>query len=399
MNIRPRGDRTWQLTWQAGRDPVSGKWKRVTETFHGTEKQAQQRWLQRQPEIERGTGVELHGITFGALWQRWLAMKAKTVRPRTLDSYRQLGDQHILPLLRDHRVEKLRPLDIQSIVLAWQEPSARLDHKKKDETLLSLSPRTVRYLRQLVVSVLDQAVKWQVIPTNPARAVDPPKTEKPVRVWWTLEQGQQFLASATGHRYAVALGLALGVGLRMGEILGLRWRDIDWEGGTLTVAQTQTLVREGDHQVMHFGPPKTAESRRTVPLDQGLLRALKWHRTNQQRERDLVKGAYEDHGLVLQTALGRPVHPRNLSRTFDLLQEKAAVPRIRFHDLRHTHASWLLERGVNMRTIADRLGHSQVSFTMQVYAHSRVEHQREAAEALGAALWQNPDGVRRPSEK
>lgn len=380
MNIQARGDdgRTWRLRWQAGRDPQTGKWQRLSETFHGTRKQAEARWAERQREIERGVGVTLTGITFADLWTRWLEAKALVVRPRTLESYTALGEAHILPLLGPYRVEKLTPLDVHRAVVAWQQPAQRHDHKGG-----ALSARTVRYCRALVVSCLDQAVKWRIVDTNVARLVDAPKPAKEARTWWTPEEGARFLQVASRHPWAIAFLLALLTGLRRGEILGLRWQDIDWEKQQLTVAQTQVLV----HGKITFGPPKTHDSGRTVAINGALIRALRLHRAAQQRQKLQLGEDYHDHGLVLQTTVGTPVSPRNLSRTFAKLQIEAGVPPIRFHDMRHSHASWLLEKGVNIRTIADRLGHSQVSFTMQVYAHSRVEQQRDAVEQLSKDLW------------
>lgn len=386
MNIQPRGDRTWRLVWQAGRDPATGRWRRVTETVHGTRRQAEQRWVERQREIERGIGATWQGITLADLWDRWLAAKMD-LEPSTRTSYEGLGRTHILPVLGAARVDKLTPLDIQHALTVWQT-APRADGKPG-----TLSPRTVAYCRTLVIALLDQAVRWQLVPTNVARVVDAPR-QRPKRHgpddWWTVAQAQAFLRTAGPHRWAIAFLLALSGGLREGEILALRWQDVDWSARAVTI--TQTLKRSRTGYVI--GPPKTAASQRTVALDTQVMHALREHRRAQVQTRLRVGADYHDHDLVVATALGTPLLPSNLRRVFARLCQAAGVPRIRFHDLRHTHASWLVAQGVDIRTVADRLGHAAVSFTLQTYVHSRLDHQRAAADQLSAHLWHDDDPAR-----
>lgn len=377
MNIQQRGPRTFLLQWQAGLDTATGKYRRISETFHGTRAQAEKRWGTRQAELDRGIGLG-QGVTFADVWSKWMTVKSHQCRASTMASYTMLGNTHILPQLGAKRLDKLTALDIQEAVTRWQAPGARRDTRGD-----TLSPRTVRYLRSLVVGVLDQAVRWQLVGTNVARLVETPKSVPIKFVWWTPEEGRRFLATAESHPLYIAFALALGTGLRRGEILGLRWTDIDETADTLTVGQTLSTVRGQ----LVFGPPKTPESRRTIPLDRALLKRLREHRQRQREHRILLGPDYQDHGLVVQSARGTPVGPRIFGRVFDRLQSAAGVPRIRLHDLRHTHASWLLSMGVDARTIADRLGHTQVSFTLQTYAHSTVRAQRDAVTKLGADLF------------
>lgn len=377
MNIHQRGPRTFLLQWQAGLDAASGKYRRISETFHGTRAQAEKRWAARQAELDRGVGLH-QGVTMADLWAKWLAVKSGQCRASTIASYTTLGETHILPQLGAKRLDKLTALDVQEAVTRWQAPGARRDTRGD-----TLSPRTVRYLRSLVVSLLDQAVRWQLVATNVARLVEAPKSVPVKFTWWTPDEGRRFLSGAESDPLYIAFALALGTGLRRGEILGLRWTDIDETAGTLTVRQTLSMVRGQ----LVYGPPKTPESRRTIPLDRELLRRLRAHRQRQREQRILCGPDYRDHGLVVQTEIGTPVGPRKLGRAFDRLQCAAGVPRIRLHDLRHTHASWLLALGVDVRTIADRMGHTQVSFTLQIYTHSTADAQRDAVTKLGANLF------------
>lgn len=381
MNIQPRGTdgRTWRLTWQAGRDPATGKWRRVRETFHGTQKQAEAYWMKRQPDIQRGIGVDMQGLTLEALWAAWFAAKTD-LEVSTRTSYEGLWRTHIQPALGYQRVDQLTPLVIQRAIQHWQT-KPRADGKPG-----TLSARTVGYCRTLVVALLDQAVQWQLVPTNVARVVPGPRQHRHQHTdedWWTVDQARAFLAVAGSHRLAMAFLLALGVGLREGEILGLRWQDIDWEHQTLSVVQTQ---KRGDHGYV-MGRAKTDAGQRTLAVDARLMQALRLHRTAQKRNRLALQADYHDQDLVVASVVGTPILPSNLRRVADKLMAQAGVPRIKFHDLRHTHASWLIEQGVDIRTVADRLGHTEVSFTMQTYVHSRVDRQRDGATKIGEALW------------
>lgn len=383
MNIQPRGEKRWLLRWQAGIDPTTGQYRRISEMFHGTRREAESRWQRRHEELARGIGVE-GAETFQGLWDQWLAAKALSCRPSTLASYRLLGTRHLLPVLATKAVSKITPMDCQRLVASWHQPSARQDGKPGP-----LSPRTIRLLYQCLSATLDQAVRWQLIATNPARAVDPPKIGKVQHRWWTPEQGKRFLAHAASHPYGIVFALALATGLRKGEILGLRWQDVDLDRGLLTVAQILLVQRPQGALPgqLVFGAPKTPESQRTIPIDAGMVRHLRAHFASQQRERRLVGSDYHDHGLVVQTGTGTPLSPRNCSRLFERLQAECPdLPRIRFHDLRHSHASWLQEMGLDIRALADRLGHTQISFTLQVYTHAEVERQRTMADQLGTLL-------------
>lgn len=381
MNIQPRGDRTWRLRWQDGRDPQTGKWRRVNETFHGTRKQAENRWVERQRQIdEQGNRTrELAGITVSELWALWIDTK-NDLEASTRVSYDGLWRTHIGPQLGRFRVDRLTALDIQRAIVRWQT-GPRADGKPG-----TLSARTVGYCRTLVVAMLDKALEWQLVPANVAKVVKGPRQRRKRRreeEWWTLEQAQAFIATAGHDRLAIAFLLALGTGLREGEILGLRWSDVDLERGTLRVEQTQKRAEKG----YTMGRPKTDASERSIPLDTTVLNALRQHRTAQKRNRVLLGPDYRHHDLVVCTGIGTPILPSNLRRTFDRLQAKAGVPRITFHALRHTHASWLVEQGVDIRLVSDRLGHTEVSFTYQTYVHGRLDRQREAADQLGAKLW------------
>lgn len=197
-----------------------------------------------------------------------------------------------------------------------------------------------------------------------------------------IAEAQQLLKAARGDRLYALWAVAIGVGLRRGEALALRWRDLDLDAGVLRVEQAVQRV-EGKLQ---FAPPKTARSRRTVPLPDVCTAALRAHRLAQQRERLALGPAWQDFELVFTTGLGTPIEPRNINRSFDAPCRRAGVRRLRLHDLRHTCASLLLAQGVPARVVMETLGHSQIAVTMNLYTHVLPTVQREAAERMNEAL-------------
>ena len=197
-----------------------------------------------------------------------------------------------------------------------------------------------------------------------------------------LDDARQLLETARGGRLYALWAVAIGVGLRRGEALGLRWIDVDLDGGTLRVEQS---VQRVDGK-LRFAPPKTARSRRTIPLPSVCVAALRVHRAVQNAERLGAGLAWHDFGLVFTTSIGTPIEPRNLNRSFDALCARAGIRRVRVHDLRHTCASLLLAQGVAPRVVMEILGHSQLAVTMNIYSHVLPAVEREAADRMNAAL-------------
>lgn len=365
MNVRPRGPNLWQCVWLVGKDPATGRWKRRYETVEGTQAQAEAYWYKVRREIDRGTAIDPSGVTVGEWLEQWLAMRKTQIRPQTWDRYRGLVRNHLIPTLGSTRLQDLRVPAVQSALEHWQA-TARGDGKPG-----RISSRSVRYCLQVLQAALDQAVKWQLVERNVATLITPPRLEPIGRTWWSIDQVGRFLTATEHTRWGLIWRLALMTGLRRGEILGLQWTDINWETGTLTVQRAMNRYNKP-------GPPKTAQGKRTVALDKDTLSAL---REAHQRSA---------HGVwVFETRNGTPINARNLSRAYYQAIAQAQVPSIRFHDLRHTHASLLLAEGENLRVIADRLGHSQVSFTAQTYTHVLTEAQRVKTEALAKRLRQD----------
>jgi integrase len=226
-------------------------------------------------------------------------------------------------------------------------------------------------------------VREEEIPRNVARNVRTgtprPRRFEPL----TADEARQFLTAVRGHRLHALLELALHTGLRKGELLGLRWEDLDLDAGTAAIRRTLQRTAAGGLTTL---PTKTRASERRIALPARCVHSLKLHHEQQQRERATAGTTWQHDGHVFTTAQGRPVDPTNLTRAFITLLRKAGLRRIRFHDLRHSTATLLLEQGVELVVIKELLGHAHIGVTATIYAHVRLRLQRDAIDALGTAL-------------
>jgi integrase len=238
----------------------------------------------------------------------------------------------------------------------------------------------------VIHKALDHALIHNLVQKNVANVANPPRParfgEHEIKTW-EAAQLRVFLESIEEHRYYPAYLLASTTGMRRGEVLGLRWKDLDLERGELSV--TQTLTSSG--YKLRFSPPKTRRSRRCIPLDQRTVASLQAHKVKQAAEK-LAKGAeYVGTGLVFTREDGSAYHPDLFSHLFNDLVKKTRLPRIRFHDLRHTYATLALQEDVNVKVVSERLGRSSAAFTMDVYQHVLPSMQQEAADAVAAAVF------------
>ena len=331
-----------------------------------------------QADLHGGMVADTEGLTVGDYLSRWADYKEQDgSKPNTVRSYRDAARLHIVPAVGRVKLEKLRPLDIEQLLGKMQKAGK--------------SAASRAYTLRVLSMALRQAVRWQMVPRNVAEAVRPPKVEHPDMTTWTAVQVVTFLDSAQLHRMHAAFYLALLTGMRRGEVLGLKWEDVDFPRSRLTVRNNLVEVRgEGEAGKQHAGrqtvssvraslqTPKTKNSRRTIPLSPGTLSKLAEHKERQERERAAAGEAWQTQGFVFADELGSSVDPRLLYEWFRALVTGAGLPMIRFHDLRHTAASLMIRQGIPPKTVSDRLGHADVAFTLRVYAHL-YEDQREAA--------------------
>lgn len=374
--IEKRGN-SWRLSVYLGKDPATGKERRVRKTVRGSEKDAQKALRDLLHSIDEGTFVEPAKMTVEQYLEQWLETHKTNVEPTTYDWYVLVCRKHIAPHLGRVQLQKLTPLAIQQFY-ASKLQEGRLDGKGK-----TLSPNTVRHIHRVLHKALNAAVKLQLIPRNPCDAVEPPKPVKKEARYWTPEEAARFLEAIQEDRLYALFYVALGTGLRRGELLGLRWQDVDLNEGRLTVRQE--IVRKSKGTLVKA--PKTEKSRATISLSRGVVEVLKKHKARQAQERLLMGDQYHDSGLVFTTFEGKPLDPSYISGDyFGKLIEKAKVRKINFHALRHTHATILASQGVPLKVVSERLRHSSVAITGDIYSHVFAQMDREAADSFDAAM-------------
>ncbi|MGN6672486.1 MAG: tyrosine-type recombinase/integrase [Thermomicrobiales bacterium] len=272
--------------------------------------------------------------------------------------------RHIIPKLGPIKLAQPQPAHVQGFYAAMQASG--------------LAPKTIRNTHGVLRVALDKAVAWGLVPRNVAALATPPKAQSPEIRTLTVAEAKLLGRATQGNRWAPMLLLALTTGLRQGELLGLKWGDIDFAAGVLQVRRQ--YERDG-----RFSTPK-ASSQRRLDLAPAELRAFGIQREAQDQDRERFGDRYSDQDLVFATHQGRPLMDRNVFREFKRLLRRAGLPDIRFHDLRHTNATLLLGQGAHPKVVQERLGHSQVGITLNIYSHVLPGLGREAIERLGAAL-------------
>jgi integrase len=367
--ICQRSDGRWVAVVNLGYGP-DGKRKR--KSFYGkTRKEVADKLRQALQDHTSGLPIDPKRMSLSDFLTSWLEDSVKpSVRVTTYENYKTLVNTHIMPSLGQVQLQKLSPQQIQQF----------LNYKLES----GLSTRTVQYLLVLLRRSLGLAVKWALVQRNVALLVDPPRVKSKVIQPFTPAQARQFLEALRGDKFEALYTVALALGLRRGEALGLRWDDIDWEKGTLTIRASLQRA-EGKLQLLEV---KTDRSRRVVKLPKLALLALKSHRTRQLEDRLLAGARWKEHGLVFPTGIGTPYDPRRLNEDFEKALKRAGLPRIRFHDLRHSAATLLLAQGVPVKTISELLGHSTTRMTLDVYAHVLETMKQEAADSMDAVLGQ-----------
>jgi integrase len=344
--------------------------KRDRKYFYGkTQKEARQKLEAAKRDLERGLPVDIERQTVAQFLDRWLADVVRPkVRPSTYDSYAGHVRLYLKPTLGHHQLTKLTPQHVQSLL--------------NEKLAAGLSPRTVQYMRSVLRNALNQAMKWDLVARNVATLVDPPRSRRPEVRPLTPEQARAFLGAVKGDRLEGLFTVAVALGLRQGEALGLRWEDIDLDAGTLRVRHTIQKIN-GE---WCFVEPKTDRSRRTIVMPAATITALRAHRRRQAEERLAAGARWQDWHLVFPSAVGTPLNGSNVTHRLQRILESANLPRQRFHDLRHCCASLLLAQHVPMRVVMEILGHSQISLTMDTYSHVMPALQHEAASLMDAIL-------------
>lgn len=367
-SIYQRKDGRWvasvNLGWADG--------KRQRKHFIGhTRREVQDKLTAALSDLAKGLPVKLERQKVEQFLENWLEEAVKpSVRPKTFSSYTQLVRKHIIPIIGHLQLAELGPQHIESL----------LNKKRRS----GLSDRTVQYIYTIVRCALTRAFKWGLVARNVATLIDRPRAAKPPIKPLDPDQARILLSAIKGERLEALYVVALAEGLRQGEILGMQWRNLDLNDGSLTVRGALQRV----NSKLQLVEPKTRSSRRTISLSEITVSALRQHRVKQLEERLAAGSEWRGNSLdlVFTTSIGTPLEPSGVVKQFKRILREAGLPEQRFHDLRHACASLMLANGVHPRVVMEKLGHSEISLTMNTYTHPIPQLQKDAARRMDDLL-------------
>jgi integrase len=376
-SIFQRKDGRWCAVVDLGWE--NGKRKRKS-LYAATRKEVAGQLSKTLREKAQGLPIRVDRQTVAEFLRRWLADAVKnSVRALTFEQYAQHIRLYIEPSIGQVQLSRLTPQQVQALT------NARLSE--------GLSPRTVQITLFVLRRALEQALRWDLVVRNVAKLVDTPHAERREIKPLTSEQVQTFLKALKGKRLEGVFAIGLALGLRRGEMLGLRWEDVDFEAKTIAVRQAlqrsggRLLNSEDPGNKLHFVAPKSFRGIRTIAMPEYVATTLRTHRARQAEERLLAGSDWQDWDLVFATRKGTPIEPRRLDTEFKRILKSAGLPEtIRLHDSRHFAASLLLAQGVHPRTVMEILGHSDIAVTMNTYSHVVPELMRNAADKIDAAF-------------
>jgi integrase len=376
-NITRRGARSWRLKFEATeRDPATGKRKTRYVTVRGTKKDAQRELIRLLGEIENGTAVDPTRITVAEYLRGWLDTD-EGLSPKTLERYRQLAEQQIIPHLGATLLQKLRPAQIHD----WH--AALL--KGGGAEGRPLSPRTVGHAHRVLHRALERALRIEIVARNVAHVIRPPAVDAAEVEILAADQIADVLGALAEHWLYPIASLALATGMRRGELCALAWNALDLDVGAVRVERSLEETAAG----LRIKSPKTRSGRRTISLPASVIETLRAHRRRQMEHRLAIGlGRPSADDLVFARADASPHPPDNLSRDWRRTVLSLQLPRVSFHALRHSHVSALIAAGLDVVTISRRIGHANPAVTLAVYAHvfAGATKDAAAAQAIEAAM-------------
>ncbi|MCE3248242.1 MAG: integrase, partial [Geminicoccaceae bacterium] len=375
-HIRQRGS-SWELRLDLPRDPVTGARRTRTETVRGSKRDAQRRLRELLSAVDQGVVADAGKMTVGQWLARWLSEAVHGVSPKTHERYAEIVRKHLVPALGAIPLAKLAPAQVQ-VYYAAALAGGRRDGRG------GLAPQTVRHHDRVLNVALKRARSLRLITINPIEDVARPQVERQELEVLDAEESSRLLAAAATTRLHAPIVLALATGMRRGELLALRWSDVDLPGASLRVVQSLEQTVTG----LRFKSPKTKRSQRAIALPQTAVEVLREHRVRQLEERLLLGLGKDDRALVFAQLTGEPFNPRNFSKEFARVVRRAGVRSVTFHGLRHTHITALLQAGVHPKVASERAGHSSITVTMDRYSHVVEGMQADAARRIDSALRQ-----------
>jgi integrase len=377
-HVRERSPGAWEIRYSLGTNPATGKRRMVTATVRGSRKDAERELRRLLRTLDTNEHVDPSRITLGQWLPLWHASIKSKVSPKTHERYGDLVNGFLIPELGGLLMQKLAPTDIAAVYTKWQTEGRR------DGKPGPLAPSTRRYLHAILHSSLKRAVKQQVIPRNPADALQDelPKVERRELDTLTPEQSARLLAALEKSYVYWPAFIALATGMRRGEILALRWKNVDLDRGFVRVLESLEETETG----LRFKSPKTNKAR-SIALPAFAVDKLRTLKVDQAKGLLAIGIRQTVDALVCGRPDGEPYRPHSISFGFTRAVKKLAdFPPVSFHDLRHSHATQLLLAGVHPKVAQERLGHSTIATTMDLYSHVTETMQEDAASRIDAAF-------------
>lgn len=385
-SIEKRGKNSYRLTVSEGFD-LNGKPMIHRKTIHGTKKDAEIELAKFVTEVQNGLVIDGKSLKFSEFVEIWKRdYGSKELAPTTYKRYCRMLETRILPYFGHFYINKIRPTDIMKFY-DLLEKDTQLVRKKGNngsKTKKPLSGKTILEHHRLLRAMLHRAVYWQLIVSNPAERVQPPKAKKPKRRSYDDEQTKILLEnleklSVEDTKYKVAIILTIFTGVRLGELMGLEWQDVDFRNGIISINRSSQYLSD---MGVFTKVPKTESSIREIAIPEFIISLLEEYRLWYEEQKSLYGELWTNSDRLFVQADGKPMHPSSISKWFVKYVCTIGLPVINFHGLRHTNASLLVAQNVDIAVVSARLGHAQISTTLDFYVHPLLSHNRKAGYAL-----------------
>lgn len=385
-SIEKRGKNSYRLTVSEGFD-LNGKPMIHRKTVHGTKKDAEVELAKFVTEVQNGLVIDGKSLKFSEFTEIWKRdYGSKELAPSTYKRYCRMLETRLLPYFGHFYINKIKPTDIMKFY-DLLEKDTQLVRKKGNngsKTKKPLSGKTILEHHRLLRAMLQKAVYWQLIVANPAERVQPPKARKPKRRSYDDEQTKVLLEnleqlSSEDTKYKVAIILTVFTGVRLGELMGLEWQDVDFKNGIISINRSSQYLAD---MGVFTKVPKTESSIREIAIPEFIISLLEEYKLWYEEQKSIYGELWINSDRLFVQADGKPMHPSTISKWFVKYVGQIGLPVINFHGLRHTNASLLVAQNIDIAVISARLGHAQISTTLDFYVHPLLSHNRKAGYAL-----------------
>ena len=385
-SIEKRGKNSYRLTVSEGFD-LSGKPMIHRKTVHGTKKDVEVELAKFVTEVQNGLVIDGKSLKFSEFTEIWKRdYGSKELAPSTYKRYCRMLETRLLPYFGHFYINKIKPTDIMKFY-DLLEKDTQLVRKKGNngsKTKKPLSGKTILEHHRLLRAMLHKAVYWQLIVANPAERVQPPKARKPKRRSYDDEQTKILLEnlellSSKDTKYKVAIILTVFTGVRLGELMGLEWQDVDFKNGIISINRSSQYLSD---MGVFTKVPKTESSIREIAIPKFIISLLEEYKLWYEEQKSVYGELWTNSDRLFVQADGKPMHPSTISKWFVKYVGQIGLPVINFHGLRHTNASLLVAQNIDIAVISARLGHAQISTTLDFYVHPLLSHNRKAGYAL-----------------